>query len=520
MKSTQAKMHNPLSSSAKAAPEALVVDWLADIARIYPQQASLIDLVTGRRFVYHQTFDRVCRLAAVFRSQGCTRGDRVMALVRNSTDVYEMMFACWRIGAVFMPVNWRLAPAELAAIHSDGDPALLIVDDEFAANLDSSGKPRLSRSPGSATSSYERALAAALPDRSFAAIDLDAMNMLMYTSGTTGKPKGVIGNWRMTTTMLLQAATNARLGPGCVTLTAAPLFHTAGLNSFATPTLHVGGAIAVMDNWQPGACLAHLRDPDLKITHTLGVPTQFLAMSRHADFANGGFPFLRVAAVGGAPPTEELMRTWAEKGHALMPGYGMTEAFGVANMEPELAMRKPGAVGRAMAMTRLRIADEQGLELPAGERGEIQLAGPGITPGYWRQPELTQAAFVDGWFRTGDIGFMDSDGICFLVDRKKDMFISGGENVYPAEVENLLADFPEISQVAVIGIKDPVWGEVGKAIVVLRPGAAVDAAELLGRCRGRIAAYKIPKAMLILPSLPLSAQGKVMKNELRKLYGG
>jgi fatty-acyl-CoA synthase len=500
-------------------PEPLIVDWLAHIARAYPDQPALIDLATARRFTYAQMFERVCRLARGLNAHGVGRGDRVMALARNSTDIYDMMFACWRVGAAFMPVNWRLAPPEVAEIVADGEPRLILADEEFAPNLPEGNPPRVIRRPGDAASDYEQLIARSDAAREFCPQSLDDMNMLLYTSGTTGRPKGVIGTWRMTTAMLLQSAITARLGPGCVTLTAAPLFHTAGLNSYATPTLHAGGAIAVLGQWQPELCLDLLADTELAVTHTLGVPTQFIAMARHPKFQTITFPSLRIAAIGGAPPTEELMRTWAAKGCALAPGYGMTEVFGGASLAPEEALRKPGAVGRAAPMAEIRIADETGAELPAGGVGEIQFKSPGVTPGYWRQPEATRAAFIEGWFRTGDMGYKDADGVLYLVDRKKDMFISGGENVYPAEVENVIASFPEVSQVAVIGVPDPTWGEVGKAVIVPRAGAVVDPGEILARCRGKIAPYKIPKSVAIAAELPLSAQNKVLKTELRKRYG-
>lgn len=494
-----------------------IIDGLAAAAQAHGGQVALIDLATGRRFTYAQMFDRVCRLAAALKARGVKHGDRVMALARNSTDIYEMMFACWRIGAAFMPINWRLAPPEILEIHADGEPTLLLVDEEFLGNINAAW-PMIRRRPGDAGGDYEQAITSAQPDFSFAAVSPDDMNLLLYTSGTTGKPKGVIGTWRMTLTMLQQSQLMMPLGPGCVTLTAAPLFHTAGLNSYATPTLHRGGAIAVMGVWQPETCLNYLSDPALGVTHTLGVPTQFLAMSRHPRFANITFPKLRIAAVGGAPPTEDLMRTWAEKGCALAPGYGMTEVFGGANLPAAEALLKPGAVGRAVPLVQARVADEQGRIVAQGTVGEIQFRGAGVTPGYWRQPAATQAAFIDGWLRTGDLGRMDEDGVLYLVDRKKDMFISGGENVYPAEVENALSNIPEIAQAAVIGVPDPTWGEVGKAVVVLRPGAALDAADIMARCRGLIAPYKIPKSVEIVTELPLSAQGKVQKNELRRRY--
>lgn len=496
-----------------------ITDGLAQSARQHPDLPSLIDLATKRRFTYQETFSRVCRLANVFAASGIKRGDRIMALVRNSTDVYEMMFAAWRVGAAFMPINWRLAPRELADIVADGEPSLLMIDEEFRDQIHFDETKTILRRPGDPSSGYEQAISKASAVHEFQPSSPDDLNLLLYTSGTTGQPKGVIGTWRMTLTMLAQSAAMAGLGPGCVTLTAAPLFHTAGLNSYATPTLYSGGAIAVMGTWSPESCLAALSDPDLGVTHTLGVPTQFLAMSRQPSFAHTKFPKLRIAAIGGAPPTADLMRTWAAKGCALSPGYGMTEVFGGANLSHDEALRKLGAVGRAVPMVSLRVADTNDRPVSPGQVGEIQFKGPGVTPGYWRQPVATQAAFVDGWLRTGDMGFMDEDGVLFLIDRKKDMFISGGENVYPAEVENVLASFPEVSQVAVIGVPHETWGEVGRAIIVAKPGTTIDEKDMLLRCRALIAPYKVPKSIVVVDTLPLSAQGKVLKTSLREQYG-
>ena len=497
----------------------MIADWLAHHARTRAGHTACIDLGTGRRFTYLQFFERVTRLAGALGRHGVRRGDRVMVVARNSTDVYEIMFAAWRIGAVFMPVNWRLAPPELEEIARDGEPALVIADTEFVDSLPKNAAPLLSRRPGDETSEYERDIAKAAPALEFANADFDTMNTLLYTSGTTGKPKGVIGNWRMTTVMQLQAGVSAELNPDCLTLTAAPQFHTAGLNSFATALFHLGGTLAVMSAWDAETALRHLTDPALGVTHTLGVPTQFLLMSRLPSFASSRFPSLRMAAVGGAPPSQALLEIFAAQGLPLTPGYGMTEVFGVTHMRADVALKRPGAVGWPAIYTEFRVADDARRPLPQGEVGEIQIRSAGVTPGYWRQPGATAEAFIDGWLRSGDLGSLDESGLLYLVDRKKDMFISGGENVYPAEVENLMSSFPEVAQVAVIGVPDPKWGEVGLAVVVRRPGSAASEAELIERCRGRIATFKIPKAMTFTAALPLSAQGKVQKNELRRQYG-
>ena len=512
----------------------LISDWLAHHARLRPAHTAVTDLATGRHFSYGQWFLRVARLAGALRERGVQPGDRVMVLARNSTDVYETLFACWRIGAVFIPVNWRLASSEIADIVADAAPALVLVDEEFVALLpvdaahsassassaNARAPARLLRRPGDAASDYEQAIAHATPVLDFAAVGLDTMNTLLYTSGTTGHPKGVIGNWRMTTVMLLQASISGGLGADCVTLTAAPQFHTAGLNSFATALIHLGGTLVVMAAWEPGEALRLLADPALAVTHTLGVPTQFLLMTRHPTFGTLQFPTLRMAAVGGAPPTPTLMDTCAAHGLPLTPGYGMTECFGVTQISAAVARRKPGAVGWPALYTELRVADENGRVVPAGEVGEIQIRSAGVTPGYWNQPEATAAAFMNGWYRTGDMGYFDDEGLLYVVDRKKDMYISGGENVYPVEVENVISSFPEVLQVACIGVPHDIWGEVGVAYLTLRPGFTVDAAETFAaRCREQLAAFKVPKSFHVVEQLPMSAQGKVLKIELRNQHG-
>lgn len=526
----------------------LISDWLAHHARLRPEHTAVIDLATGRSYTYGQWFPRVARLAGALRARGVQPGDRVMVLARNSTDVYETMFACWRLGAVFMPVNWRLASSEIADIVADASPSLLVVDEEFLPLLPENGAIEsgpivsgpiasgaiesgpspsvraatpacLLRRPGDDASDYERAIAEATPVLEFAPVGLDTVNTLLYTSGTTGRPKGVIGNWRMTTVMLLQASISGGLGADCVTLTAAPQFHTAGLNSFATALIHLGGTLAVMAVWEPGEALRLLADPGLGVTHTLGVPTQFLLMTRHPTFGSLQFPAVRMAAVGGAPPTTTLMDTCAAHGLPLTPGYGMTECFGVTQISAAVARRKPGAVGWPALYTELRVADEAGRVLPAGEVGEIQIRSAGVTPGYWNQPEATAAAFMGGWYRTGDMGYFDEEGLMYVVDRKKDMFISGGENVYPVEVENIISSFPEVLQVACIGVPHDTWGEVGAAYLTLRPGFTAEAVETFAaRCREQLAAFKVPKSFHVVEQLPMSAQGKVLKTELRKQH--
>jgi fatty-acyl-CoA synthase len=251
----------------------------------------------------------------------------------------------------------------------------------------------------------------------------------------------------------------------------------------------------------------------------VGVPTTYAMMSQLPEFASATFPTLEVAAVGAAPVPLHLLETWAAHGQVLSQSFGMTEAFSVSFTPPEKAREQIGSAGHPLMHIQVQIGDEHGAELPRDAIGEIQVRGPGVTPGYWHDPEATMAAFTkNGWFRSGDAGRMTGHGTIYVVDRIKDMFISGGENVYPAEIEDVIASIDEVGLCAVIGVPDARWGEVGLALVVPRAGREVDEGRILDRCRERLARFKVPREVRLVEKLPLSAQGKVLKKELRRLY--
>jgi fatty-acyl-CoA synthase len=507
-----------LSDDKKLEP--ILCDWLTNQCETSPDALALHDLVTGRRTTYQGMLDRSQRIASVLAHQySVGPGDRVMVVAYNSTDLYEILFACWRLGAIYMPVNWRLAPPELAAIVEDATPTVMIVDTAFEAAVSGLNLPTWWRND-SDDSPFEIEIAATGPWEGFVELDLNMTANLLYTSGTTGRPKGVISTWRMQAMAVNQAA-HTILGSATRTLTAAPMFHTAGLNSFALPLFYYGGTVHIMRHWNAEEALSHLSDPKLGITHTLGVPVQFQMMTHCAGFDDATFPSLVRAGVGGAPVTEELLTQYQRKGLMLCNSYGMTEVFGVATLPPEQAQKKLGCVGWSVIGTEIRIADDTDIPVAQGENGEIQIKSEGVTPGYWNAPDLTAASrTTDGWFKTGDIGRFDKEGALYVVDRKKDMFISGGENVYPAEVENALALFPEITEAAVIGVSDEHWGEVGHAIVVLKNNSDLDADAVKQRCTEHLARYKVPKHVSFTDKLPRSAQGKVQKAELRDTYAG
>ncbi len=413
-----------------------------------------------------------------------------------------------------------------AGRHLRAEPRVILHDADLAPLLALAHLPAVGRTPGSAACAYEQLLAAHEPYVAMEYVDFDTINLLLYTSGTTGRPKGVIYTHRMTSNIVSHAALHAGIRAGTRTLTYSPLFHAAGLNALAMPSFHYGSAVFVMRSFDAGECLAMLSDSALGITHTVGVPTTYQLMSQRPEFASARFPTLEVAAVGAAPVPLHLLETWAGKDLVLSQSFGMTEVFSVSFevfsvsfTPPEKAREQIGSAGHPLMHVKVQIGNEHGLELPRNRVGEIQVRGPGVTPGYWHDPEATKAAFTpDGWFRTGDAGRMTEDGVIYVVDRIKDMYISGGENVYPAEVEGTIDSLDEVSQCAVIGVPDAKWGEVGLALVVPRPGQHVDPERVIAHCRERLARYKVPRRVRIVESLPLSPQGKVLKKELHRIY--
>ena len=495
------------------------IDWLDYHGRYDSRLVAAVDVDTGRHFTYREFNDRLNRLANGLRAEyGIRKGDRIALIAHNCTGVFECLFAAWQAGAALMPLNWRLSPAEIKALVEDGAPAVVIHDEEFGHLLEGVNVPRLTRRPGAEDCPYESLVADNKADVVSAELTIDDISTLLYTSGTTGKPKGVIGTFRMMRDTIIHAALHAGLHGASRALTSAPMFHSAGLYGFSMPIFHYGGTLYVMKRWDPARYLELMTDPAVGITHTIGVPVQYAMIAELPEFARAKFPSLQVAGVGAAPVPNDLLDVWAKRGVNLATVYGLTEAFSVCYLPPHTAREKPGSVGHRMMHTRLKVADDAGNRVKPGVVGEIMIKGPAVTPGYWNAPGETEAAFLDGWFRTGDAGRIDDEGAIYIVDRFKDMFISGGENVYPAEIENVLDSMDDVVVASVVGVKDPKWGEVGLAAVQARPGSELDEQKITDYLKERLAGFKVPRHICFVDELPMSAQGKVVKSELKRLY--
>jgi len=499
-------------------------DCIAHHAIRRPDATAAVDLDSGRSFSYQAFDDRIGRLAWSLReTYGVAAGERVAVLAPNTTDTFEVQFACARLGAIFVPLNWRLAAPELRAILQDCAPRVLIYDQEFAeraADLVRACAVPHAISRGGHDSRYERAVDVNHSVAQAAGVTLDGVSTILYTSGTTGRPKGAV----ITHGMNLWNAVNcgcALISPASVFLGILPLFHTGGLNVFANPVFYAGGSVLIQRGFDPGETLRLIGDPAAGVTHLFGVPANFQFMGQHPSFRDTDVSRLVFAGVGGAPTPDAILEMWQAQGAILQQGYGMTETGPlVLLLDREDAVRKAGSAGKPVLHTEVRLVNADGNDAARGEVGELWVKGPNVTPGYWNQPEVTRGAFTDGWLHTGDAAWIDDEGFYTIVDRWKDMYISGGENVYPAEVENLLYQVEAIAEAAVIGVADPRWGEVGRAIVVVKPGHSLSETELLTYCAANLARYKLPHSVVFTDALPRNATGKVHKSTLRAQFGG
>jgi fatty-acyl-CoA synthase len=487
-------------------------DLIARRASLTPDAVALEDAASGRTLTYAALDERAGRAAALLAAHGVGAGDRVALLSRNRIEFFELLFACAKLGAILVPLNWRMPPAELDGLVADAEPALIL--------------------HGTAEAGAAAALALPLPaihlDRDYEALLAAARRLptrplwpagetwyLLYTSGTTGRPKGVIYTYRMALANHLNIGTAIGLTAADTGLAFLPFFHTAGINLHALPILIAGGRVIVMEGYDADAMIGLLEAR--RLDTFFAVPTVYQGLIDHPRFAAAPLDHVRHWGCGGAPLPDVLALRYRALGLAICNGMGMTETGPtVFLMNAAGAWERIGSVGKPQLLARARIVDSEDREVAPGAVGDLQFAGPGVTPGYWRQEEATRAAFTaDGWLRSGDLARADADGFFWIAGRRKEMFISGGENVYPAEVENVLSAHPAVVDAAVLAEADPKWGEVGRAFVQLAPdGGHPDGAELDAFCRERLAPYKVPRRFEFVAEFPRTSAGKIQKHLL------
>ncbi|MFF6772993.1 long-chain fatty acid--CoA ligase [Streptomyces sp. NPDC012637] len=488
--------------------------WPARRARKTPHRTALIHGSTT--VTYAALHERTTRLAHGLRAAGVRRGDRIAYLGPNHPAFLETLFAAGLLGAVFVPLNTRLAAPEIAYQLEDSGASVLLHSPAHATTAETVTGVRTVVEAGGAA--YEELLATGSAEPIDEAVSPDDVCIIMYTSGTTGRPKGAM----LTHGNLVWNAVNVLVDHDLLAdetaLVSAPLFHTAGLNMLTLPVLLKGGACVLVESFDPGGTLDLVERHG--VTFMFGVPTMFDRIARHPRWATADLSSLRLLNCGGAPVPTSLIAAYQERGLTFLQGYGMTEASpGTLFLDAEHALTKAGSAGVPHFFTDVRVVRPDLTPVAAGETGEVLIRGPHVMAGYWGLPEETAAAFTDGWFRSGDAARVDADGYVTIVDRFKDMIISGGENIYPAEVEDALLAHPDVAECAVIGVPDEKWGETARAIVVARQGTAPDPAAVLASLTGRLARYKIPTSLVLVDALPRTASGKLLKHSLRARYG-
>jgi fatty-acyl-CoA synthase len=465
--------------------------WIRSSARRTPARVAIDYL--GCEVTYEEIDRRSDALAAALLERGLRRGDRVATLTGNTPEHVLVFFACAKAGFMLVPLNWRLAAPELRYQLEDAEPSVFLVEDEYAELAAATG---LECEPLLVPFDRVEPVHAEVAD--------DDGLLLIYTSGTTGRPKGAVLThancfW---TNLSFDLATG--LTGDDVALQVLPQFHCGGWNVQPLLSWWKGGKIVLERRFDAARVLSLLAEK--RVTTVMGVPAIYLFLSQEPGFASADLSSLRLAVVGGAPMPEELLRVWQARGIEIVQGYGLTEAApNVLCLPPEDAIRKMGSAGKPYPFVDVRL----------GDGNELQVRGPNVFPGYWRNPEATAAALKDGWLHTGDVAEVDGEGFYRIRGRSKDMYISGGENVYPAEVEGVLHAHPDVADVAVVGVPDERWGEVGVAFVVANQPVAEEI--LLEHCRERLARFKVPKRVRFVDALPMSAMNKVLKDELRAL---
>jgi fatty-acyl-CoA synthase len=507
-------------------------DWTERLAQLFGEREAIIDVDDAgevrQRITYAELKMRVAATASALLERGVTAGSRVAIVAKNRVEHLELLFACARLGALFLPVNWRLAAPEVHYILDDSTPTLVVVEPAFLPLVEA----WRSRHEGGVdrvvvVADFARSVAAARgqPHASppQAVVGIEDAWIILYTSGTTGNPKGALLPYRQVAFNALNTIVALDLSSSDKTVTYTPLFHTGGLHVLTTPMLANGGCIVLCDGFDADRVLELTAREHCTVL--FGVPTTFERMGESALFKSGRGLSVRLALCGGAPCPKSLIDTWNARGVVFKQGYGLTECGpNVLNLNAADVVRKAGAAGRPNLTITAVVVDDDGRVVRGAGRGELCLGGPCVCLGYWNKPDQTKAAFTTGeggvpagLLKTGDVVEVDDEGYMTIVDRKKDMFISGGENVYPAEVEKVLADHPRVRAAAVIGIPSSQWGEVGRAYVEHKDASApVDVDELLGFARARLARYKVPKEVVLVESLPRNPSGKVQKHLLAR----
>ncbi|HET9985899.1 MAG TPA: long-chain fatty acid--CoA ligase [Longimicrobiales bacterium] len=498
-----------------------VPDWLEKRTQLTPERTALTFAPTGETTTYAEWNERANRTANLLAGLGVGRGDLVSVYSSNRPEYLDLFFACNKTGAILHNLNWRLTVHELRAILAAAEPVVLVYSPEWREQVNALREPLRSvrhfvalgepAAPGDLSFGERETQPATLQRR--VPLEADDPWAIYYTGGTTGTPKGAVltyGNmtWNSVNTIVSWGVEGDDVAPLQL-----PFFHIGGPNIFMLPLVHLGGRTILCTGFDPDETFDLVESGG--ITRLVGVPTMFVVLQQHPRWAATDFTRLRLVISGGAPCPLPVMQRFWERGVDFKMGYGLTEAAGNNFWLPQKDVRrKPGSVGFPIFHIGMEIVRPDGSACDAGEEGELLIRGPHVIPGYWKQPEATAQAIRDGWLYTGDIARRDEDGFFYVVGRSKEMFISGGENVYPAEIESVLYAHADVREAALVAVPHEKWGEVGRAYVVLEPGREPSAEAILAFLRERLARYKLPHSITFVDQLPKTAIGKIDKRQL------
>lgn len=506
-------------------------NWVTIHAVREPDRVALVDGVGGRETTWRELEERTNRLCDALRANGVRKGDRVALFAMNSAAMMEVYFAVGKLGAITVPVNFRLQPAEVAYVLNDSGATFLFVSADLLevaqqALADSPSVrrtvviPMLADRANGDEGQYGELLASGSAERLVRDVDDRDVAVIMYTSGTTGLPKGAMLTHR---NFFYNAINACGMGSGIgrddVTISAAPLFHIGALSIHTMPLAFIGGCTVALEAFTAGDWLDAVERH--RPTQVFLVPAMWSAVVQDPTIGSRDLGSLTFAMSGGAPCPITIINAMQGYGVAFTEGFGMTETAPLAcYLAPEDVLTHAGSIGRPFNLVELQVVGEDGRQMPTGEVGELAIRGENVFVGYWDKPTETAQALRGGWLFSGDLAYVDAEGYYTLVDRKKDMIITGGENVYPVEVEQVMYQHPAVGEVAVIGLPDEKWGEAVVAVVAVKPGAELDVEQLREWTRERIAHYKAPKEIRLIDELPRNATGKILKRELRQSQGG
>ncbi len=486
------------------------------------EQVSVI--FEGREYSNVQMDRAASRLGNALMKLGVGPGDRVILQMPNCPEVLQSFQAIWKIGAIAVPINFQIGSEEIAYIYADSGAKVVITTPEFMDKVRAARAlaPNIENVIVVSEQPEENALSfAQLLSESEEKLDIfptadDDVAALVYTSGTTGRPKGVMQTHYGLYFTAVNVQATTQYPPDTVTIAMLPLCHSYGIGLMNTALLRPLGKTVVLRGFNLEALFSSIEK--YRVNSVAAVPTMYIYMLNYPEAKKYDISSVKYYICGSAPLSVETWKRFKKKfGGEIAEGWGLTEACANNALNPVNGLKKVGSIGKPIGEMKMKIVDENGNELPQGEQGEIVLQGPMVMKGYWRQPDTTAQAIRNGWLHTGDVGYRDEDGYFFITDRKKDIIIKGGENISPRAVEEVLYTHPAVSEAAVIGIPDSVYGEDLKAFVVLKPGMSASPEEIIEYCRGRLKRFFIPKEVAILEAMPKSLVGKILKKELRKL---